>query len=129
MEAKFIALDKAGEEIEWLRNFLEDIPFWPKPVGPICIHCDSQATIGRARSVMYNAKSRHIRRRHNTVRQLLSSGIITIDYVKSRDYVSDLQTKVLVREAVKRSSKELGLRHQTSQHDGNSLYQNGDPNN
>ena len=30
MESEFIALDKAGEEAEWLRNFLEDIPFWPK---------------------------------------------------------------------------------------------------
>ena len=103
-------MDKAGEEVEWLQNFLEDIPFWPKPVGSICIHCDSQATIGRAGSVMYNAKSRHIRRRHNTVTQVLSSGIITINYVKSRDYVSDVLTKVLVREAVKRSSKEMGLR-------------------
>ena len=27
MEAEFIALDKVGEEVEWLRNFLEDIPF------------------------------------------------------------------------------------------------------
>ena len=34
MESEFIALDKAGEEAEWLRNFIEDIPFWPKPLGP-----------------------------------------------------------------------------------------------
>ena len=121
MESEFIALDKAGEEAEWLRNFLEDIPFWPKPVGPICIHCDSQAAIGRAGSVMYNEKSRHIRRRHNTIRQLLSSGIITIDYVKSSDNVSDPLTKGLVREAVERSSKGMGLRLRTSQHDGNSI--------
>ena len=98
MESEFIALDKAGEEAEWLRNFLDDIPFWPKPVGPICIDCDSQATMGRARSVMYNGKSRYIRRRHNIVRQLLSSGIITIDYVKSSDNVSDPLSKGLVRE-------------------------------
>ena len=26
MESEFIALDKCGEEAEWLRNFLEDIP-------------------------------------------------------------------------------------------------------
>ncbi|KAL0296315.1 UNVERIFIED_CONTAM: Retrovirus-related Pol polyprotein from transposon TNT 1-94 [Sesamum radiatum] len=32
MESEFIALDKAGEEAEWLRNFLEDIPCWTKPV-------------------------------------------------------------------------------------------------
>ena len=38
MESEFIALDKAGEEAEWLRNFLVDIPIWPKPIGPICIH-------------------------------------------------------------------------------------------
>ena len=47
MESEFIALDKAGEEAEWLRNFVEDIPFWTKPVRPILIHCDSQAPIDR----------------------------------------------------------------------------------
>ncbi|PHT31428.1 hypothetical protein CQW23_27765 [Capsicum baccatum] len=45
MESEFIALDKAGEEAEWLQNFLEDIPYWPNLVAPVCIHCDSQATI------------------------------------------------------------------------------------
>uniref|UniRef100_A0A2N9F9L9 Integrase catalytic domain-containing protein n=1 Tax=Fagus sylvatica TaxID=28930 RepID=A0A2N9F9L9_FAGSY len=89
MESEFIALDKAGEEAEWLRHFLEDMPMWTKPVPPICIHCDSQSAIGRAQSYMYNGKSRHIRRRHNTVRQLLSNGIISIDYIKSKDNIAD----------------------------------------
>ena len=62
MESKFVALDKSGEEAEWLCHFLEDIPDWPKPVPPISIHCDSQSAIGRAQSNMYNGKSRHIRR-------------------------------------------------------------------
>ncbi|KAL0364114.1 UNVERIFIED_CONTAM: Retrovirus-related Pol polyprotein from transposon TNT 1-94 [Sesamum angustifolium] len=35
MESKFIALDKAREEAEWLRNFLEDIPCWTKLVPAI----------------------------------------------------------------------------------------------
>ena len=47
MESEFIDLDKAGEEAEWLKNFLEDIPGWSKPVPPVLIHCDSQAAIGR----------------------------------------------------------------------------------
>ena len=62
MESEFIALDKAGEEAEWLRHFLVDIPMWPKPVSAFCIHCDSQSAIGRAQNHMYNCKSRHIRR-------------------------------------------------------------------
>ncbi|KAL0332969.1 UNVERIFIED_CONTAM: Retrovirus-related Pol polyprotein from transposon TNT 1-94 [Sesamum calycinum] len=43
MESEFIALYKAGEEAEWLRNFLEDIPCWTKPVPAIMVHCDSQS--------------------------------------------------------------------------------------
>ncbi|KAH9671079.1 hypothetical protein KPL70_017207 [Citrus sinensis] len=54
MESEFIALDKCGEEAEWLRNFLESIPKWPKSVPTICIYCDSQSAIGRAQSNMYN---------------------------------------------------------------------------
>ena len=53
MESEFIALDKAGEEVEWLRHFIEDIPMWPQPVPTICIHCDSQSAIGRVQSHIY----------------------------------------------------------------------------
>ncbi|PHT99761.1 hypothetical protein BC332_29549 [Capsicum chinense] len=60
--------------------------------------------------MMYNGKSRHIRRRHNTVRELLSSGIITVDYVKLKDNGSDPLTKGLSREGVERTSKGMGLR-------------------
>ena len=110
MKSEFIALDKCGEEAEWLRHFLEDIPRWPKSVPPICIHCDSQSTIGRAQNSMYNGKSRHIRRRHNTIKQQLSTGVISIDYVKSKDNIADPLTKGLNRELVEKSSKGMGLK-------------------
>ncbi|PHT76692.1 hypothetical protein T459_20214 [Capsicum annuum] len=106
MESEFIALDKASEEEEWLRNFLEDISYGPKPVALVCIHCDSQAAIGRAGSMMYNFKSHHIQQRHNTIRELLSSGIINVDYVKSKDNMSDPPTKGLSIEGVERNPRE-----------------------
>ncbi|RVW27670.1 Retrovirus-related Pol polyprotein from transposon TNT 1-94 [Vitis vinifera] len=59
MESEFIALDNAGEEAEWLRNFLEDIPIWLKPVTPICIHCDSQKALARAKNAVYNGLFHH----------------------------------------------------------------------
>ena len=90
MEYEFITLEKCGEEVEWLCYFFEDIPRWSKPVPLIYIHCDSQSTISRAQSSMYNGKSRHIFRRHNTIRQLISIRFISIDYVKSKDNVVDL---------------------------------------
>ena len=78
-----------------LRHFLEDIPRWPKSEPLICLHCDRQSAIGRTQNSMYNGKSRHIRRRHNTIRQLLSTEVIYVDYVKSKDNTTDLLTKWL----------------------------------
>ena len=109
MEFEFIELDKCGEEAEWLRYFLEDISRWPKLVPPICIHCDSQSAIGRAQNSMYNGKSKHICRRHNTIRQLLSTGVISLDYVKSKGNLADPLTKGLNRELVEKSSKRMRL--------------------
>ena len=79
-------------------------------MSPICIHYDSQSAIGRAQSNMYNGKSRYIRRRHNTIRQLLSTRIIFIDYVNSKDNIADLLTKGLNRELVEKSSKGMRLK-------------------
>ena len=52
MESKFIALDKANEEVDRLTNFLEYIELWPKLVGPICIHCDIETPIGNQGIIM-----------------------------------------------------------------------------
>nr|GEW19254.1 zinc finger, CCHC-type [Tanacetum cinerariifolium] len=110
MESEFIALDKCRKEAESLRQFVEDIPRWPKPVTAISMHCDSQSEIGRAQSTMYNGKSRHIRRRHNSIRQLLLTGVISYDYVASKDKITDPFTKGLSRDLVSKSSK--GIKHE-----------------
>ena len=110
MELEFIALDKAIEEVEWLRQVLEDIPRWLKLVSAITIHCDNQSAIGRAQSNMYNGKPRHIYHRHNTVKQLLSSRAVFILYVRSNDNIADPLTKGLLRELVDQVSKGMGLK-------------------
>nr|GEU69185.1 ribonuclease H-like domain containing protein [Tanacetum cinerariifolium] len=123
MESEFISLDKCEEGAEWLRQFVEDIPWWLKPVTTISIHCDSQSAIGRAQSIMYIGKSRHIHRRYNSIRQLLSTRVISIDYVASKDNIADPFTKGLSRELVSKSSKGKG----TKSLKGMSLYE-GKPN-
>ncbi|GKC04824.1 hypothetical protein Tco_0996434 [Tanacetum coccineum] len=110
MEAEFVALDKAAKEAEWLRSCLEGIPLWPKPMTAVCIHYDSMATLTREKNHIYNGKSRHIRRRHNTIKDLLRNGIISIDYVKSKENIADPLTKGLGREQVIFTSRGMGLK-------------------
>ncbi|GJU73976.1 zinc finger, CCHC-type containing protein [Tanacetum coccineum] len=58
MEAEFVALATAGNEAEWLRNLIYEIPLWPKPISPISIHCDSATTLAKAYCQIYNGKYR-----------------------------------------------------------------------
>ena len=79
-------------------------------MSTIYINCDSQAAIGRAQSNMYNGKSRHIRHKHNTIKQLLSTRVISLDYVQSKDKVADMLIKGLNREVVDKSSRGIRLK-------------------
>ena len=110
VEFEFITLENCGEKVEWLHQFLNDISRWSKPMLPIRIHCDSQSAIGRAQNSMYNGMSRHIRHRHNTIRQLLSTGVISIESVKSKDNILDPLTKGLNGDLVEKSLKGMRLK-------------------
>jgi hypothetical protein len=59
---------------------------------------------------MYNRKSRHIDRRHNFIKHLLSNVIIFISYIKSKENISNLLTKSLSREFVNNSSRGMSLK-------------------
>jgi hypothetical protein len=110
MAAEFVALASCSKEVEWLRNLLMEIHLWPKPMPPVSLHCDSQATLSWAYSHICNGKSRHIGLRHSYVRQLLTDGVITIDFVRSVQNLTDPLTKRLVRDLVWKTSKEMGLK-------------------
>ena len=64
----------------------------------------------RAKNTVYNGKSRHIRRRHNSIRQLLTNSIISIDYVKSKENIVDPLTKGVTKEQVLYTLREMGLK-------------------
>ena len=110
MESEFVALENAGTEAEWLRNLLADIPKWDKPLPSISLHCDSQATISCARNKIYNGKKRHICLRHNIVRQLISNGVIAMEFVRSEKNLVDPLTKGLTRQLVYDISRGMGLK-------------------
>lgn len=110
MESEFVALAAAGKEAEWLRNLIYEIPLWPKPIPPMSIRCDSQATLAKAYSQVYNGKSRHLGVRHNMVRELIMHGVISVEFVRTQHNLADHLTKGLSRDLVKRSAVGLGLK-------------------
>ena len=57
MESELVVLEKLGPEAKWLRSLLIDIPLYTNSIASVCIHCDCQAAIARAKSKIYNGKS------------------------------------------------------------------------
>ena len=109
MESEFIALELVRQEADWLRNLLADVPVWGQQAVPVSLHCDSQAAICVAKNNAYNGKKRHIRIRHGVVRQLLSNGVISLEFVRSERNLADPFTKGLSRKVVLDTSREMGL--------------------
>jgi len=110
MESEFVALEMAGSEAEWLKNFLANIPLGMKPNPSVSIHCDCQSTIAIAKNKTYNGKNRHIQLRHNLVSQPLRRGTISINYVKSERNLADPLTKPLGRNMILEKLRGMGLK-------------------
>ncbi|GKA85045.1 zinc finger, CCHC-type containing protein [Tanacetum coccineum] len=110
IEYEFIALVVAGKEAEWLRNLIHEILIWPKPIAPISIHCDSAATLAKAYSQMYNGKSRHLGVIHSMIMELIMSGVISVEFVRSQQNLADHLTKGLARDLVNKSVIGMGLK-------------------
>ncbi|PHT39029.1 hypothetical protein CQW23_22602 [Capsicum baccatum] len=93
-------MSSAGEEANWLRSMLIDIPLWGKPIPLLTIYYDNKAAIFQASSDCYNGKSRQVRFKHNHVRILLEDDIISLQYVKSKLNLADSLSKGLGKELV-----------------------------
>ncbi|GJV42359.1 hypothetical protein Tco_1420799, partial [Tanacetum coccineum] len=98
MESEIVALAAAGKETEWLRNLIYEIPLWHKPISPISMHRDSAATLAKAYSQISNGKFRHLGVRHIMVRELITNGVISVDFVRSQQNLADHLTKGLARD-------------------------------
>nr|GEY39794.1 zinc finger, CCHC-type [Tanacetum cinerariifolium] len=105
MESKFVALEAAGKEAEWLKNLLLDIPLWVKPMAPISVRSDIAATLAKAYSQMYNGKSRHLGVIHSMIRELITNGVVYIEFVRSQQNLVDHLMKGLARDLVIKSAE------------------------
>ncbi|GJT85954.1 zinc finger, CCHC-type containing protein [Tanacetum coccineum] len=83
MESEFVALAAAGKEAEWLKNLLLEIPLW---------------------------NLRHLGVKHSMIHELITNGVISIEFVRSQQNLADHLTKGLARDLVINSAEGMGLK-------------------
>nr|GEX74504.1 hypothetical protein [Tanacetum cinerariifolium] len=69
------------------------------------------ATADKAYSQMYNEKSRHLGVRNNMIHELMTNGVVSIEFVRSQQNLADHLTNGLARDLVIKSAEGIGLKH------------------
>ncbi|GKF71737.1 hypothetical protein Tco_0207851, partial [Tanacetum coccineum] len=68
------------------------------------------ATLAKAYSQIYNGKSRYLGVRHNMIREMITNGVVSIEFVMSRQNLADHLMKGLARDLVIKSAEGVGLK-------------------
>ncbi|KAL6347190.1 hypothetical protein AAG906_012771 [Vitis piasezkii] len=91
------------------RNLLADILYGRDQSKCVSMRCDSQCTIAKDKSKIFNGKNEHIRLRHNIVQELLEIRVISLEFVRSELNLVDPLTKPLNKKLVEETSRWMGL--------------------
>lgn len=82
-----------------------------KPLPAISVYCDSMTAIAKLKSSNFNKKQRrHIQVRLKSVKELISDGVMILDFVGFKDNTIGPLTKGLALDLVRKSKLGMELK-------------------
>ena len=105
-EAEIIALYDVSQEILYYRNILNNMEMNP---GTVKIYEDNQAAIAIMSRPEKKTKMRHLDAKYFKIQELITDKIVSLEYVKSENNLSDMMTKSLSKALHNGIIKRLGL--------------------
>ena len=76
---------------------------------PIPIYCDNTSAINISKNPVMHSKTKHIPIKYHFLREQVAEKNIRVEYVGTKEQVTDIFTKPLPREAFKYLCKRLGV--------------------
>ena len=99
---------QTASEVLWLRDLLEELGFPQK--FPSKIFCDNLGTIHIANNDVVVPKVKHIAMRHYFLKENITAGNITVEYIQSVENTADFMTKPLDRKLFFKHKQQLNLK-------------------
>jgi len=109
-EAEYIAASEAANEGVWMKEFISDLGVIPSASGPMKIFCDNTGAIALAKESRFHKRTKHIKRRFNSIRHQVSEGDIEICKIHTDLNVADPLTKPLPRAKHDQHQDFMGVR-------------------
>ena len=93
-----------------MKDFISDLGVIPSALGPTKIFCDNTGAIALAKEFRFHKRTKHIKRRFNSIQDLVQVGDIEICKVHTDLNVADPLTKPLPRAKHDRHQDSMGVR-------------------
>ncbi|KAL0386200.1 UNVERIFIED_CONTAM: Retrovirus-related Pol polyprotein from transposon TNT 1-94 [Sesamum radiatum] len=109
-EVEYIAASEAGKEAVWMKNYIQELSVVPSIAEPVVIFCDNNGAIAQAKELRSHHRSKHILRRYDLLREMVSRGDCRMDRVSSTENTADPLTKPMSQIAHTQHLDKMGLR-------------------
>ena len=94
-EAEYIDASEAADDGFWMKEFISDLGVIPS--GPMKIFCDNTRATALAKESRFHKRTKHIKRRFNSIRDQVKEAGIGICKIDTDMNVADPLTKPLPR--------------------------------
>jgi hypothetical protein len=108
-ESEYIALSEASKQGQWIRALLRELQctqYLNKTLS-VPIFSDNQGCIALSKDPVAHSRTKHIDVRYHYIRQLVTYGKATVEYLPTGDMVADILTKPLTATAFRRCIQGL----------------------
>ena len=96
-----------------MKEFISDLGVIPSASGPMKIFCDNTGAIALAKESRFHKRTKHIKRRFNSICHQVSEGDIEICKIHTDLNVADPLTKPLPRSKHDQHQDSMGVRFTT----------------
>ena len=110
MEAEYIAASKAAKEVVWLKNFLMDLEVVPSAQSAITLYYDNSGAVSNAKEPRSHKRGKHIERKYNLIREIVSRGDTVVSQLASEDNLADPLIKGLAQKIFDQHVEGMGVR-------------------
>lgn len=104
-EAEYVAMAHAAKEAIWLVRFMRQF----EELKSINIRCDNQSAMVMAGREAFSPRAKHIDVSHHFIREKVTSGLITLEYVPSANNIADCLTKAVSGPKMNSGSNGFGM--------------------
>src|SRR4051812_9300944 len=112
-EAEYIGASEATNEGVRMKEFISDVGVIPSALGPMKIFCYNTGAIALAKESTFHKRTKHIKRRFNSIREKIKDGDIELCKMHTYLNVADPLTKPLPRAKHDQHQDSMGVRFVT----------------